>query len=419
MFILFNTFKEDRKMKKTRKLLALLLALALFATGISGCAAKAAGEETDASAASASGDTIKIGLVFSLTGGTAISELCMYNSALLAIDEINAAGGVSGKKIEYVVKDYATDADTAVKVVKDLILQDEVTAIVGLYTSSSRVAVEPILEEYKIPLIYPTFYEGETPNPYVVYTGCVPNQQGDYFIPYLEENVSKNFYLIGTDTTYASTINEQARALIEKTGGSVIGEELVSSDTTEFSDVIAKIKDQCGDQGCVIYCNLNGDSGTSFYSQFSAAGLSDNYTIASFIMDESFSTALGDAAVGTYACVNYFNSIDSDANKTYLAAYAAKFGADSAKAVTAVGEATYDAVYLLSKSLEKCGDNITTDSILSNFDNLSFDAPQGTITVDPETHHIFCKALIGLVQDDGTFKIVYESDDLIKPEPTK
>ena len=136
-------------------------------------------------------------------------------------------------------------------------------------------------------------------------------------------------------------------------------------------------------------------------------------------MDESFSTALGDAAVGTYACVNYFNSIDSDANKTYLAAYAAKYGADSAKAVTAVGEATYDAVYLLSKSLEKCGDNITTDSILSNFDNLSFDAPQGTITVDPETHHIFCKALIGLVQDDGTFKIVYESDDLIKPEPTK
>lgn len=412
---MFITFKGGNTMKKSSKFTALLLSLALLITGVGACGKGTSGDATKAS----SGDTIKIGLVFSLTGGTAISEQCMYNSALLAINEINAAGGIGGKKIEYVVKDYATDADTAVKVVKDLILQDNVKAIVGLYTSSSRIAVEPVLEEYKIPLVYPTFYEGEKPNPYVVYTGCVPNQQGDYFVPYLMDNVSKNFYLIGTDTTYASIINDQAKTLITSLGGNVIGEELVSSDTTEFSDVIAKIKDQCGDQGCVIYCNLNGDSGTSFYTQFSAAGLSDNYTIASFIMDESFSTALGKAAVGTYACVNYFNTIDTDANTKYLKAYSDAYGADSAKAVTAVGESTYDAVYLLSKSLEKCGADVTTDNILKNFDDLTFDAPQGTIQVDPDTHHIYCTARVGLVQDDGTIKIVYQSDKPIKPEPTK
>jgi len=322
-------------------------------------------------------------------------------------------------KIEYVVKDYATDPDTAVKVVKELILQDEVTAIVGLYTSASRVAVEPILEEYEVPLVYPTFYEGEEPNDYVVYTGCVPNQQGDYFVPYLYENVSENFYLLGTDTTYAQGINRQATELINSLGGNIVGDELVSSDITEFSDIIAKIKDTCGDEGCVIYANLNGDSGTAFYTQFAAAGLSDKYTIASFIMDESFSTALGSAAANTYASVNYFNSIDSEANKKFLTAYGEKFGEEKASSVTAVGEATYDAVYLLAGSLEKCGDDISTENILANFDDLSFDAPQGTITVDPDNHHIYCKARIGLVQEDGSIATIYESDDVIKPEPTK
>lgn len=394
-------------MKNLKRTIAMLLVATLVLAGFTGCGKKGG-----------SSDTIKIGLVFSLTGGTAISEECMYNSAVLAINQINEKGGINGKKIEYVVKDYATDADTAVKVTKELILEDEVSAIVGLYTSSSRIAVEPVLEEYEVPLVYPTFYEGEEPNDYVVYTGAVPNQQGDLFVPYLLDNVSKNFYLIGTDTTYAASINEQAKSLVDKLGGTVVGNELVSSDTTEFSDIIAKIKDTCGDDGCVIYANLNGDSGAAFYTQFAAADMSDKYTIASFIMDESFSTALGDAAVGTYASVNYFNSIDSDANKAYLEAYGKEFGEDKVAAVTAVGESTYDSVYLLAKSLEKCGDDITTENILSNFDDLSFDAPQGAIKVDPETHHIYCKARIGLVQEDGTIKTVFESDDVIKPNPT-
>lgn len=394
---------------KSKKIFAMALALLLVFMGAAGCSKKA----------TSSSDSIKIGLVFSLTGGTAISEECMYNSAVLAIEQINAKGGVNGKKIEYVVKDYATDADKAAKVVKEMILEDKVSAIVGLYTSSSRVAVEPILEEYKVPLIYPTFYEGETPNQYVVYTGSVPNQQGDYFVPYLMENVSKNFYLIGTDTTYAASINKQAKDLIGKLGGSVIGENLVPSSTTEFSDVIAKIKDTTKDEGCVIYCNLNGDSGTAFYTQFAAAGLSDKYTIASFIMDESFSTALGSAAVNTYASVNYFNSIDSEANKAFLSDYAKKYGEEKKAAVTAVGESTYDAVYLLSMALEKCGDKITADNILTNFNDLTFEAPQGTIKVDAKTHHIYCKARVGQVQADGTIKTVFESDEVIAPEPTK
>ena len=395
-------------MKKSTRFIAAAASAALCITSLAGCGSS-----------SGKSDTIKIGGVFSLTGVTAITEESMTNCAQLAVDQINDAGGVNGKKLEYIVKDYASDADTAVKVTRELIMQDEVSAIVGPYMSSARVAMEPVVEEKDIPLIYPTYYEGETPNDHVIYTGAVPNQQGDYFVPWLYENVSKNFYLIGTDTTYASAINKQAEAAVPKLGGNVVGNELVPSDTTQFTDIISKIQNTCGDDGCVIYANLNGDSGTAFYTQFAAAGLSDKYTIASFIMDESFSTALGDAAVGTYASANYFNSISSDKNTEFLKAYSDKYGAEKAKAVTAVGEATYDAVQMLAESLEKCGDDISTESILSNFSGLTYDAPQGEIKEDPDTHHIYLKARIGQVQKDGSIKVVYESDDTIKPVPVE
>lgn len=395
-------------MKKSTRFIAAAASAALCITSLAGCGSS-----------SGKSDTIKIGGVFSLTGVTAITEESMTNCAQLAVDQINDAGGVNGKKLEYIVKDYASDADTAVKVTRELIMQDEVSAIVGPYMSSARVAMEPVVEEKDIPLIYPTYYEGETPNDHVIYTGAVPNQQGDYFVPWLYENVSKNFYLIGTDTTYASAINKQAEAAVTKLGGNVVGNEFVPSDTTQFTDIISKIQNTCGDDGCVIYANLNGDSGTAFYTQFAAAGLSDKYTIASFIMDESFSTALGDAAVGTYASANYFNSISSDKNTEFLKAYSDKYGAEKAKAVTAVGEATYDAVQMLAESLEKCGDDISTESILSNFSGLTYDAPQGEIKEDPDTHHIYLKARIGQVQKDGSIKVVYESDDTIKPVPVE
>ena len=253
-------------MKKSTRFIAAAASAALCITSLAGCGSS-----------SGKSDTIKIGGVFSLTGVTAITEESMTNCAQLAVDQINDAGGVNGKKLEYIVKDYASDADTAVKVTRELIMQDEVSAIVGPYMSSARVAMEPVVEEKDIPLIYPTYYEGETPNDHVIYTGAVPNQQGDYFVPWLYENVSKNFYLIGTDTTYASAINKQAEAAVTKLGGNVVGNELVPSDTTQFTDIISKIQNTCGDDGCVIYANLNGDSGTAFYTQFAAAGLSDKY----------------------------------------------------------------------------------------------------------------------------------------------
>lgn len=391
------------KKRSLMKITILLLVMSLVAGMISGCAGK--GDDS----------TIKIGLLFAMSGATAITEDTMYKSAKLAVDEINAAGGINGKKIVTVEEDYATDAATAAEKMKKLILQDKVVATVGLYTSASRIAAAPVVEENDGILVYPTFYEGEKPSPNIVYTGIVPNQQGDLYVPWLVENVGKNFLLLGTDTVYAALINKQCKETLSTCGGNVVGEELVPNGHSDFSSIINKIKESKAD---VIYCNLNGDSAVAFYKQYNSYGLNPDTTpIASFITDESMVQALGaDLAKGHYTSVNYFNTVDTPENKAYLEKYAKKYG--SSEGVTAVGESSYTSVMLLAEALKK-SEKLDTESILKAFDNLEYDAPQGHIKIDPDTHHIWAKARIGRVNADGKFDVVFESDDIIKPIPEK
>lgn len=391
------------KKRSLMKITILLLVMSLVTGMISGCAGK--GDDS----------TIKIGLLFAMSGATAITEDTMYKSAKLAVDEINAAGGINGKKIVTVEEDYATDAATAAEKMKKLILQDKVVATVGLYTSASRIAAAPVVEENDGILVYPTFYEGEKPSPNIVYTGIVPNQQGDLYVPWLVENVGKNFFLLGTDTVYAALINKQCKETLSTCGGNVVGEELVPNGHSDFSSIINKIKESKAD---VIYCNLNGDSAVAFYKQYNSYGLNPDTTpIASFITDESMVQALGaDLAKGHYTSVNYFNTVDTPENKAYLEKYAKKYG--SSEGVTAVGESSYTSVMLLAEAMKK-SEKLDTESILKAFDNLEYDAPQGHIKIDPDTHHIWAKARIGRVNADGKFDVVFESDDIIKPIPEK
>lgn len=391
------------KTKRFLKTIALFMSMVLVIGTISGCS----GKKDDS--------VIKIGLLFAMSGATAITEDTMYKSAKLAVEEINEAGGINGKKIETVEEDYATDAATAAEKMKKLIMQDQVVATVGLYTSSSRIAAAPVVEENNGILVYPTFYEGEKPSPNIVYTGIVPNQQGDLYVPWLVNNVGKKFFLLGTDTVYAALINKQCTETLATSGGTVVGDELVPSGHSDFSSIINKIKESGAD---VIYCNLNGDSAVAFYKQYNSYGLNPDQTpIASFITDESMVQALGaDLAKGHYTSVNYFNTVDTPENKTYLEKYAKEYG--SADGVTAVGESSYTSVMLLAEALKKAKD-LTTESILTAFDNLEYGAPQGHVKIDADTHHIWAKARIGRVNADGKFDIVFESDDIIKPIPEK
>ncbi len=386
--------------KKLMKTAAAALSLTMAASLISGC------DKSDNS-------DIKIGLLFSKTGATAITEECMINAAEMAVDEINEAGGINGKKLTYVFEDYATDAATAAEKIKKLIMQDEVTAVVGCYTSASRIACEPVVEENNSLLIYPTFYEGEKPSENVVYTGAVPNQQGDIFIPWLAENVGKKFFLLGTDTVYAQLINSQCRDALANIGGEVVGEEYVPNGHNDFSTIITKIKDADPD---VLFVNLNGDSGVAFFKQYKQYGLDANtMPVASYLLDESTVAALGaETAAGHYTSINYVSTLDTEANKSFLERYHEKFGDDAE--MTVVGEETYASVMLLAQALKKT-DDYSAESIIKAMDGISLDAPEGTITFDAETNHMYLRGRIAKVNSEGKFEVVYESPELIKPNP--
>jgi branched-chain amino acid transport system substrate-binding protein/urea transport system substrate-binding protein len=387
-------------MRKWTKMILVLMLCAITVIGM-GCAKSTGG----------SGGEIKIGLIFSKTGATAITEECMYNAAMMAVDEVNAAGGVNGKKLVPIFEDYSTDPAKAADKMKKLIMQDQVVATVGLYTSASRVAARPIVEQNNGLLVYPTFYEGEDPSPNIIYTGTVLNQQNDLFVPWLMENVGKKFFFLGSETVYVSLIHAQAVEVVKANGGEIVGNEIVPSGNADFASVIAKIKEADPD---VIYANLNGDSTVAFYKQYKSFGFdSKTMPIASTITDEASVAAIGDAAVGHYSCFNYFNTIDSEANKVFVDNYEKKYGN---RDVTAVGEASYDSVMLLAKALEKAAD-YKPETIIKAFEGLEFDAPQGPIKVDPSSHHIWCRGRIAQVAEDGTFKVVYESSEMIEPKP--
>lgn len=393
------------RFKKFFKIMSVVLVLAVVLSMI-GCS-------SGTSAGKAEKEGIKIGLLFSKSGSTAITEEGMYNAAMLAIDEVNEAGGVNGRKIIPVFEDPASDPAKAAEKIKKLIMQDKVAATIGCYTSASRIAVTPVVESNNSVLVYPTFYEGEKPSKNLIYTGCVPNQQGDLFVPWLVKNVGKKIFFLGTDTVYATLINKQAKALLETCGGIVAGEEYVPNGHSDFSSIINKIKAASAD---VIYCNLNGDSSVAFYKQYKNYGLDPKkMPIASFITDEMMVKAIGaDNTAGHYTSVNYFNSIDTPANKEFIKKYEAKFGTNTT--VTAVAEASYISAKLLAKALEKAGD-LSADKIINAFSGLEIDAPQGKVKMDETNHHLWCKARIGKVNSEGKFEIVFESPELIKPQP--
>lgn len=389
-------------MKQWAKTVLVVLFCAMTVFGLVGCA------KTTGAGAS---DEIKIGLIFSKTGATAISEECMYNAAMMAIDEVNAAGGVKGKKLVPVFEDYSTDPAKAADKMKKLIMQDQVVATVGLYTSASRVAARPVVEQNNGVLVYPTYYEGEDPSPNIIYTGSVLNQQNDLFVPWLMENVGKKFFFLGSETVYVSLIHAQAREVVKANGGEIVGDEIVPSGNADFASVIAKIKEANPD---VIYANLNGDSAVAFYKQYQSYGFDPTtMPIASTITDEASVAAIGEAAIGHYSCFNYFNTVASEANKTFVDNYEAKFGNRN---VTCVGEASYDSVKLLAMALEKAAD-FTPASILKAFEGLEMDAPQGPIKIDPATHHLWCRGRIAKVASDLSFEVVYESPEMIEPKP--
>jgi ABC-type branched-subunit amino acid transport system substrate-binding protein len=388
-------------MHMKKKLCALLACAAMIPCMLTGCANGKT--QTD-------GKPIKVGLLYSLSGVTSVSEKQLYNGTKLAIDEINRNGGIKGRKIEIVFADYASDPAKAADKARKLILDDKVTAIVGTCSSSARKAVKPVVEQYKSLLVYPQSYEGQEESKNIVYVGCIPNQQAEIFVNWLLKNTGKKFFLIGCNFIYPQVENKLAKTYLAKGGGKVVGEEYVPYGSTDFSSVLNKIKTSEPD---VIYSELTGDSNVAFYKQYSAYGL--KATIASLTTNETVLKAIGPAASkGSYICVDYFKNVQNAANKKFVQAYTSQNKDGTQPSYAVMGG--YNGGLFLGEALKKAKNPDDTQQVIAAFKGLKISSPSGEISIDTANNHAALYCRIGKVDDKGEINVLYESEKTIAPK---
>lgn len=360
------------------------------------------------------GNTIKVGILHSLSGTMAISERSVVDAERLAIKEINAAGGLLGKQIEAITEDGASNWDTFREKATKLIDQDKVAVVFGCWTSASRKNVKPVFEDKDHMLWYPVQYEGQECSKNIFYTGAAPNQQIEPSVDWLLQNKGKQFFLVGSDYVFPRTANTIIKAQLEAKGGKTVGEDYLPLGNVEVTPIISKIK-QALPNGGVIYNTLNGDSNVAFFKQLKGAGLTaDKYPSMSVSIAEEEVKAIGvEYLLGHYAAWNYFQTVDTPANQKFVAAFKKEYGAD--RVINDPMEAAYIAVYLWKQSVEKAG---TTDlaKVRTAAYGQTIDAPEGKVTMNGN-HHISKVVRIGQVRQDGLFDIVYATPAPVEPIP--
>ena len=360
---------------------------------------------------------IKVGVLFSLTGTTAIIEESLHKATLLAIEEINAAGGANGMEIVPVVEDPASDPATFAEKARKLVLSDRCVSVFGAYTSASRKAVLPVFETRDNLFWYPTLYEGRECSKNVIYTGAVPNQQQDDFIPWLVENFGKRWYLIGSNYIYPKEENNYCKKLLAELGAEVVDEEYVPLGHSEFSSVINKLKAEKPD---VIFSTVVGDSVVALHRQYQAAGLDpETMPMASLTTSENEVAAMGaDAAAGHFTSAPYFMVWDSPENQKFVEAYRSRWGGD--KVTHFVSEPSYFQIQLFKQAVEKLApSDIDPVNIREALKGEQYQAPQGLVKVEPENLHTWLRPKIGRCKSDGQFEILKQSADWLGPDPYK
>ena len=376
-----------------------------------------ASDETTSSNQSATGDAedgIKVGILHSLSGTMAISETTVVDAEMLAIEEINSAGGVLGKQIIPIKEDGASDWPTFAEKATKLIDQDNVATVFGCWTSASRKAVLPVFESKEHMLWYPVQYEGQECSRNIFYTGAAPNQQIEPAVDWLLANKGKDFFLVGSDYVFPRTANNIIKEQLKANGGEVLGEDYLPLGDTEVTPIITKIKAAMPNGG-VIFNSLNGDSNVAFFKQMQGAGLNpDQYPVMSVSVAEEEVRQIGTEYLkGHYAAWNYFQTVESPQNDQFVTAFKNKYGED--RVTNDPMEAAYIMVYLWKQAVEQAG---TTDieAVRQAAIGQEFDAPEGKVTMAPN-HHIHKTVRIGQVRDDGLFDIVFATDGPVKPIP--
>ena len=408
-------------MSTTNKRLRALVATGAFATTVAlvlaGCGARAgddtsSGDSAKPSCVDTSGGTIKLGFLNSLTGGMAISEKTVSNVLHMAADEINASGGILGKKIQYIQEDGATDWPTFAEKTEKLLTQDCVGAIFGGWTSSSRKAVKPVVEKHNGLFFYPVQYEGLEASPNIYYTGATTNQQIIPAMDFLASKGVKRLFLAGSDYVFPRTANAIIKLYAAKLGIEIVGEEYVPLDKDDWTTQVAKIKAARPD---FIFNTINGSSNVGFIKAYYDAGLSAATTpIISVSIAEEEAPAMGHEVTGHYASWNYFQSLKTDTNPKFIQSW--KAYPNSSGVTSDPMEAGYNAVYLWAEAVKKAG-TTEVEAVKKAAGGIAIERPEGMVTIDGENQHMFKTARIGVIEADGLIKEVWNSGEPIKPDP--
>ncbi len=412
--------KKNRSMKKwARKLTALILSGAMMLSA-AGCALSEDDEAEESSSGTSDSDTsagdddtVTVGILHSLSGTMAISETSVRDAEVLAIEEINEAGGVLGKQIVYVEEDGASDNATFTEKAEKLLTSDDVATVFGCWTSASRKAVVPVFEEYNGLLWYPVQYEGMESSENVMYMGAAPNQQIVPAIEYLVENYGSKIFLIGSDYVFPRTANEIIKAQAEDLGAEIAGEEYTDMGHTDYSTLVTKIKEAEPD---FIFNTLNGDSNVAFFKQLADAGISsdDIMTCSVSVAEEEISGIGASYLEGHLVSWNYYQTTETEENDAFVAAYKEAYG-DSRVTDDPI-EAGYIAVYMWAMACEAAG-TFEVDAVREAAKGLTFDAPEGTVEIDGDNQHLYKPVRIGVVNSEGLIDEVYSTSEAIKPDP--
>lgn len=358
------------------------------------------------------GGTVKVGVLQSLTGTMAISEVPVKDATIFAIDQVNAEGGVLGKKIEPIIEDGASDPAIFAQKAQKLIEEDKVVTVFGGWTSASRKAMLPVFERFHNLLWYPVQFEGNECSSNIMYSGAQPNQQ---ILPALQwgfEKGYRKYFLLGSDYVFPRTANLILKKHIVHDGGQVVGEEYEPLGGTDFSSIITKIRLAKPD---VIFNTLNGDSNVSFFKQMAAAGMPPSkLPVMSFSIAEQEAKAMGTQLVtDSYAAWNYFESLNNPMNKEFLAAYHKKFPNSAMDDPMVHG---YIDVLIWAAAVKKAN-SFDPNAVRKAATELAWDnSVMGSIKF-ASNQSLFQTAYVGKLQPDGQFAILWQSKQPLYPQP--
>jgi urea transport system substrate-binding protein len=407
--------KKRWKVNQWRRAVVAAMGVALSVTMADSIAAGPPTSKVNTTGLAVTDDTVTVGILHSLTGTMAISETGAQEAEKLAIDQINAMGGVLGRQIKYIQEDGASDWPTFAEKAKKLLENDHVAAIMGCWTSASRKAVLPVLERDNGLLYYPTFYEGLEQSKNVIYTGQEATQQVFAGLDWVAKTKgAKTFYLIGSDYIWPRTTMKLARKYIETVlHGKIVGEEYAALGSTQFGSTINKIRLKKPD---VIYAAVVGGSNVAWFKQLKAAGITGKkQTLLTLSVTEDEAHGIGgENLLGFYSAMKYFQSLDTPENKSFVAEFKKKWGADAP--IGDVTQAAYEGPWLWKAAVEKAG-SFDTDKVVKAEESgaITFDAPEGKVYLE-SNHHLKTRLRIGEWRADGQADIVYTSD-YIMPNP--